>query len=90
MEDLDECILDAEHTNGYPASRASMEFKEIRRIKWGLCRVSAPFLESATPSAAISKHEERNHKGANDQSDRTNPPTHPQTPKKPDATTKQH
>jgi hypothetical protein len=33
MEDSDECILDAEHTNGYAAPRASMEFKEISRIK---------------------------------------------------------
>jgi hypothetical protein len=33
MEDLDECISDAEHTNGYAAPRASMEFKEISRIK---------------------------------------------------------
>jgi hypothetical protein len=33
MEDSDECILDAEHTNGYAAPRASMEFKEVSRIK---------------------------------------------------------
>jgi hypothetical protein len=55
-----------------------------------LCRVSARFLESAAPSAAISKHEEGNHKGANDQSDRTNPPACPHTPIQTSTTTKQH
>src|ERR1022692_946062 len=50
--------------------------------RWGRQRVSrrsALFLKSATPSAAISKQEKGDHKGDDDQSDRTYPParTHP-------------
>jgi hypothetical protein len=59
--------------------------------EWGfpdLCLGSALFLKSATPSAAVSKQEEGNHKDGNDQSDRTNPPARTHTPIQTSATTK--